>query len=159
MVDKLTLECDLNFEVYANSGVHMDHGRLQRRHLWGLGGHRPPKEKEKKTKKKEKKKKEKKGEKEKRELIRTMNDVKLLHIKMARTFEFVLHFVGCVTVTVSPNQIIIIIIIIIIIKCCFFQFFNSPVALKNKNNLAPQEEVEMTLLADWQREFRCSIFH
>ena len=29
---------------------------------------------------------------------------------MARTFEFVLHFVGCVTVTVSPNQIIIIII-------------------------------------------------
>ena len=27
---------------------------------------------------------------------------------MARTFEFVLHFVGCVTVTVSPNQIIII---------------------------------------------------
>ena len=30
---------------------------------------------------------------------------------MARTFEFVLHFVGCVTVTVSPNQIIIIIII------------------------------------------------
>ena len=31
---------------------------------------------------------------------------------MARTFEFVLHFVGCVTVTVSPNQIIIIIIII-----------------------------------------------
>ena len=34
---------------------------------------------------------------------------------MARTFEFVLHFVGCVTVTVSPNQIIIIIIIIIIV--------------------------------------------
>ena len=31
---------------------------------------------------------------------------------MAGTFEFVLHFVGCVTVTVSPNQIIIIIIII-----------------------------------------------
>ena len=31
---------------------------------------------------------------------------------MARTFEFVLHFVECVTVTVSPNQIIIIIIII-----------------------------------------------
>ena len=26
----------------------------------------------------------------------------------ARTFEFVLHFVGCDTVTVSPNQIIII---------------------------------------------------
>ena len=36
---------------------------------------------------------------------------------MARTFEFVLQFVGCVTVTVSPNQIIIIIIIIIIIFC------------------------------------------
>ena len=35
---------------------------------------------------------------------------------MARTFEFVLHFVGCVTVTVSLNQIIIIIII----------FFNTP---------------------------------
>ena len=35
---------------------------------------------------------------------------------MARTFEFVLHFVRCVTVTVSPNQIIIIIIIIIIIS-------------------------------------------
>ena len=31
---------------------------------------------------------------------------------MARTFEFVLNFVGCVTVTVSPNQINIIIIII-----------------------------------------------
>ena len=29
---------------------------------------------------------------------------------MARTFEFVLHFVGCVTVTVSPNRIIIIIV-------------------------------------------------
>ena len=37
---------------------------------------------------------------------------------MARTFAFVLHFVGCVTVTMSPNQIIIIIIII------FFFFFN-----------------------------------
>ena len=34
---------------------------------------------------------------------------------MARTFEFVLQFVGCVTVTVSPNQIIIIIIIIIVV--------------------------------------------
>ena len=32
---------------------------------------------------------------------------------MARTFEYVLHFVRCVTVTLSPNQIIIIIIIII----------------------------------------------
>ena len=31
---------------------------------------------------------------------------------MARTFEFVLHFVRCVTVTVSPNQISIIIVII-----------------------------------------------
>ena len=30
---------------------------------------------------------------------------------LARTFEFVLHFVSCVAVTVSPNQIIIIIII------------------------------------------------
>ena len=40
---------------------------------------------------------------------------------MARTFEFVSQFVGCVTVTVSPNQIIIIIIIIIISAgrwCC-----------------------------------------
>ena len=35
---------------------------------------------------------------------------------MARTFEYVSHFVRCVTVTVSPNQIIIIIIIIIIIR-------------------------------------------
>ena len=34
---------------------------------------------------------------------------------MARTFEFVLHFVECVTVTVSPNQIIIIIIITIFV--------------------------------------------
>ena len=34
-----------------------------------------------------------------------------------------------------------------IIKCCFFQFFNSPVALKNeKKMLAPQEKVEMTPL-------------
>ena len=31
----------------------------------------------------------------------------------ARTFEYALHFVGCDTVTVSPNQIIIIVIIII----------------------------------------------
>ena len=36
-----------------------------------------------------------------------------------RTFEFVLHFVRCVTVTVSPNQIIIIIIIIVnYANCC-----------------------------------------
>ena len=33
------------------------------------------------------------------------------------------------------------------IKCCFFQFFNSPVALKNEKNSAPQEKVEMTPLA------------
>ena len=33
-------------------------------------------------------------------------------VDTTRTFEFVLQFVGCVTVTVSPNQIIIIIIII-----------------------------------------------
>ena len=33
---------------------------------------------------------------------------------MARTFEFVSQFVGCVTVTVSPNQIIIIIIIMLL---------------------------------------------
>ena len=33
------------------------------------------------------------------------------------------------------------------IKCCVFQFFNSPVALKNnKTNLTPQEKVEMTPL-------------
>ena len=32
------------------------------------------------------------------------------------------------------------------IKCCFFQFFNSPVALKNKKNVGPQEKVEMTPL-------------
>ena len=33
------------------------------------------------------------------------------------------------------------------IKCCFFQFFNSPVALKNKKNFwPPQEKVEMTPL-------------
>ena len=31
------------------------------------------------------------------------------------------------------------------IKCCFFQFFNSPVALK-KNNSPPREKVEMTPL-------------
>ena len=29
------------------------------------------------------------------------------------------------------------------IKCCLFQFFNSPVALKNLKNVAPQEKVEM----------------
>ena len=30
-------------------------------------------------------------------------------------------------------------------KCCFFQFFNSPVALKNKKIVRPpQEKVEMT---------------
>ena len=62
----------------------------------GAGGPSPsPKEKEKKRKKRKKrKKKEKKGKKERKK--RTMDDVKLLHI-----------------------------------KCCFFQFFNSPVALKN----------------------------
>ena len=33
------------------------------------------------------------------------------------------------------------------IKCCFFQFFNSPVALKNlKKFWPPQEKVEMTPL-------------
>ena len=33
------------------------------------------------------------------------------------------------------------------IKCCFFQFFTSPVALKNlKKNCHPQEKVEMTPL-------------
>ena len=33
------------------------------------------------------------------------------------------------------------------IKCCFFQFFNSPVALKNlKKFWPPQEKVEMMLL-------------
>ena len=35
------------------------------------------------------------------------------------------------------------------IKCCFFQFFNSPVALKNlKNSWPSQEKVEMTPLLD-----------
>ena len=34
------------------------------------------------------------------------------------------------------------------IKCCFFQFFNSPVALKNKKKFRPpQEKVEMTPLS------------
>ena len=32
------------------------------------------------------------------------------------------------------------------IKCCFFQFFNSPVALKNKKKFGPQEKVEMAPL-------------
>ena len=32
------------------------------------------------------------------------------------------------------------------IKCCFFQFFNSPVALKVKKKFAPQEKVEITPL-------------
>jgi hypothetical protein len=35
------------------------------------------------------------------------------------------------------------------IKCCFFQFFNSPVALKNIKKFAPQEKVEMTPLVRW----------
>ena len=34
------------------------------------------------------------------------------------------------------------------IKCSFFQFSNSPVALKNKKNFGPQEKVEMTLLIE-----------
>ena len=35
------------------------------------------------------------------------------------------------------------------IKCCFFQFFNSPVALKNlKKFWPPQEKVEMTPLVE-----------
>ena len=33
------------------------------------------------------------------------------------------------------------------INCCFFQFFNSPVALKNNKKIwPPQEKVEMTPL-------------
>ena len=32
------------------------------------------------------------------------------------------------------------------IKCCFFQFCNSPVALKNFKKVGPQEKVEMTPL-------------
>ena len=37
------------------------------------------------------------------------------------------------------------------IKCCFFQFFNSPVALKNKKNVCPpQEKVEMTPLRSFE---------
>ena len=36
-----------------------------------------------------------------------------------------------------------------IIKCCFFQFFNSPVALKDKKKFSPQEKVEMTPLGPW----------
>ena len=32
------------------------------------------------------------------------------------------------------------------IKCCFFQFFNSPVALKNKKNFGHPKKVEMTSL-------------
>ena len=28
------------------------------------------------------------------------------------------------------------------IKCCFFQFFNSPVALKNKKKFAPKEKLK-----------------
>ena len=32
------------------------------------------------------------------------------------------------------------------IKCCFFQFFNSPVTLKNIKKKSSQEKVEMTPL-------------
>ena len=39
-------------------------------------------------------------------------------------------------------------------KCCFFQFFNSPVALKNtKIFLPPQEKVEMTPLLRIQKKY------
>ena len=56
---------------------------------------------------------------------------------MARTFEFVSQFVGCVTVTVSPNQIIIIIIIIYTpqsqhLTCYFFGILGSHMALNTK---------------------------
>ena len=41
------------------------------------------------------------------------------------------------------------------IKCCFFQFFNSPVALKNiKKIWPPQEKVEMTPLISLRRATR-----
>ena len=40
----------------------------------------------------------------------------LLQADMARTFEFVLHLVRCVTVTVSPNQIIITFIMLVLYK-------------------------------------------
>ena len=32
------------------------------------------------------------------------------------------------------------------IMCCFFQFFYSPVALRNFKKICPQEKVEMTFL-------------
>ena len=67
----------------------------------GAGGV-APQEKRKKEKKREKRKKRKKGKRKKERMKRTMNNVKLLHI-----------------------------------KCCFFQFFNSPVAMKNKKNVGP----------------------
>ena len=45
------------------------------------------------------------------------------------------------------------------IKCCFFQFFNSPVALKNKKKFwHPQEKVEMTPLGCSTVLFR-RLFH
>ena len=51
------------------------------------------------------------------------------------------------------------------IKCCFFNFFNSPVALKNKKKIwPPQEKVEMMplrapliVLVCWYDEPRCKL--
>ena len=40
------------------------------------------------------------------------------------------------------------------IKCCFFQFFNSPVTLKNlKKFRLPQEKIEMTPLVYCNNEY------
>ena len=88
------IQCDKS----SNKSPHLAHP-FPEVSFGGLGGSRPPKEKEKK---KERKKKETRERKEKKRKKGTMNSVKLLHI-----------------------------------KCCFFQFFNSPVALKNKKNFGP----------------------
>ena len=36
-------------------------------------------------------------------------------------------------------------------KCCFFQFFNSPVALKNKINSPPKKKLKWRPWSDYQR--------
>ena len=87
----------------------------QGRHLRGLGGRRSPPHqgKRKKKKKKKERKKEKKKKREKKEKKRR-KERKKERKKGTMNKVKLLH-----------------------IKCCFFQFFISPVALKNTKNFGP----------------------
>ena len=88
------------------------------RRHWGGAEGRRPLPRKKRKKEKKKKREKKQKEKEKKIAVRKKEGNYMNNVKL-------LH-----------------------IKCCFFQFFNSPVTLKNFNNFAPppKKKVEMTPL-------------